>query len=128
MSLYAYGRIPNLKFRDENSSPRLYENRRKKKVPKMNLKQNNSKRTKLIAVVIVAVIASTMMIGFISQNLHNAMALANQPTSKNTQPSPVSINASSTKVINPSKSTDKEFWINTVHLDGMTNIHAANEM
>lgn len=91
----------------------------------MNLKQNNSKRTKLIAVVIVAVIASTMMIGFISQNLHNAMALANQPTSKNTQPSPVSINASSTKVINPSKSTDKEFWINTVHLDGMTNIHAA---
>jgi plastocyanin len=91
----------------------------------MNLKQNNSKRTKLMAVVIVAVIASTMMIGFINQNLHNSMALADQPTSKNTQPSPVSINATSTKVINPSKSTDKEFWINTVHLDGMTNIHAA---
>ena len=26
--------------------------------------------------------------------------------------------------VNPSKSTDKEFWINTVHLDGMTNINA----
>ncbi len=43
-----------------------------------------------IAVVIVAVIVSTLMSGFISQNQHNAMAIANQPTSKNTQPSPVS--------------------------------------
>ena len=89
MSLYAYGRIPNLKFRDEIRLP-VYMKIEEEEVPKMNLKQNNSKRTKLIAVVIVPVIASTMMIGFISQNLHNAMALANQPTSKNTQPSPKS--------------------------------------
>jgi len=28
------------------------------------------------------------------------------------------------KAINPNQSTSKEFWINTVHLDGMTNINA----
>ena len=90
----------------------------------MNLKQNKLRRTNSIAVVIVAVIVSTLMSGFINQNQHNAMAIANQPISKNTQPSPVS-KATSTKVVSPSRSTDKEFWINTVHLDGMTNIHAA---
>jgi plastocyanin len=90
----------------------------------MNLKQNKLRRTNSIAIVIVAVIVSILMSGFISQNQHNAMAIANQPISKNTQPSPVS-KATSTKVVSPSRSTDKEFWINTVHLDGMTNIHAA---
>ena len=45
----------------------------------MNLKQNNLKLTNSIAVVIVAVIVSTLMSGFISQNQHNAMAIANQP-------------------------------------------------
>lgn len=90
----------------------------------MNLKQNKLRRTNSIAVVIVAVIVSTLMSGFISQNQHNAMAIANQPISKNTQLSPVS-KATPTRVVSPSRSTDKEFWINTVHLDGMTNIHAA---
>ena len=27
--------------------------------------------------------------------------------------------------VNPNQSTSKEFWINTVHLDGMTNLNAA---
>ena len=27
------------------------------------------------------------------------------------------------KTVSPNQSTNKEFWINTVHLDGMTNIH-----
>src|SRR3954462_3731067 len=90
----------------------------------MNLKQNKLRRTNSIAIVIVAVIVSILMSGFISQNQHNAMAIANQPISKNTQPSPVS-KATSTKVVSPSRSTDNEFWINTVHLDGMTNLRAA---
>jgi hypothetical protein len=32
--------------------------------------------------------------------------------------------AAAVKAVNPNQSTDKEFWINTVHLDGMTNINA----
>ena len=32
--------------------------------------------------------------------------------------------AAAVKAVNPNKSTDKEFWINTVHFDGMTNINA----
>ena len=28
-------------------------------------------------------------------------------------------------IVNPSQTTNKEFWINTVHLDGATSLHAA---
>src|SRR6478672_10584183 len=32
-------------------------------------------------------------------------------------------NATAFITVNPSQSTDKEFWINTVHFDGNTNVH-----
>jgi hypothetical protein len=33
--------------------------------------------------------------------------------------------ASDPVIVNPSQTTNKEFWINTAHLDGATNLHAA---
>jgi hypothetical protein len=33
--------------------------------------------------------------------------------------------ASDPVIVNPSQTTNKEFWINTVHLDGATSLHAA---
>ena len=38
-----------------------------------------------------------------------------------------STNSTTVVQINPSNSTTKEFWINTVHLDGMTNINAGTK-
>jgi plastocyanin len=62
---------------------------------------------KLMAVAIIAasVVAAAMMIGIgNSQNIQKAMA-------------------QEVKTVSPNQSTNKEFWINTVHFDGMTNIH-----
>ena len=90
-----------------------------------------------MAVVIIAasVVAAAMIIGINnSQNLQKVMAQEVYPVGKNTTetaneyktPSASSSNrtAAAVKAVNPNKSTDKEFWINTVHFDGMTNINA----
>ena len=66
-----------------------------------------SKQTQLIAVAIIAttVLGAAMIIGITnSQNIKKAMA-------------------QEVKTVSPNQSTNKEFWINTVHLDGMTNTH-----
>ena len=66
-----------------------------------------SKQTQLIAVAIIAasVVTAAMIIGTNNgQNLQKAMA-------------------QEVKTVSPNQSTNKEFWINTVHLDGMTNTH-----
>ena len=66
-----------------------------------------TKQTQLIAVAIIAasVVTAAMIIGITnSQNLQKAMA-------------------QEVKTVSPNQSTNKEFWINTVHLDGMTNTH-----
>jgi hypothetical protein len=66
-----------------------------------------SKQTQLIAVTIIAALAvtATTIIGINNgQQLQKAMA-------------------QEVKAVTPNQSTNKEFWINTVHLDGMTNIH-----
>ncbi len=34
-------------------------------------------------------------------------------------------NITAVKAVNANQLTNKEFWINTVHIDGMTNLHAA---
>ena len=65
-----------------------------------------SKQTQLIAVTIIAALAvtATTIIGINNgQQLQKAMA-------------------QEVKAVTPNQSTNKEFWINTVHLDGMTNI------
>ena len=66
-----------------------------------------SKQKQLIAVAIMAalVVTAAMIIGTNNgQNLQKAMA-------------------QEVKTVSPNQSTNKEFWINTVHLDGMTNTH-----
>jgi plastocyanin len=109
---------------------------------KMNRKKIiNSKQPQLMAVAFIAAsLVTAMMIGINnSQNLQKAMAEQDYPpgTSITTEtaneynktPSANSSNSSMTgaviKAVNPDQTTNKEFWINTVHLDGLTNINAA---
>jgi hypothetical protein len=74
----------------------------------MNRKKitTTSKQTQLLAVAIIAALAVTaaMIIG-VSNSQHLQKAMAQE-----------------VKAVTPNQSTNKEFWINTVHLDGMTNI------
>lgn len=103
----------------------------------------NSKQPQSLAVVYIAVsLVTAMMIGINnSQNLQKAMAeeVYSPGTSITTETaneynntvSASSSNSSSmtsgaeVKAVNPDQTTNKEFWINTVHLDGLTNIRAA---
>jgi hypothetical protein len=101
-----------------------------------------SKQTQLIAVAIIAIsaVAAAMIIAINnSQNLQKVMAqevdyppgistTAAQVTNEHNSvaansSSDTSTTASVVKIVDPNQSTNKEFWINTVHLDGMTNIH-----
>jgi plastocyanin len=100
-----------------------------------------SKQTQLMAVAIVAasVITAAMIVGINNgQNLQKVMAQEVYPsgTSKTETSNEYKTAAASTansntnaaaeevKTVSPNQSTNKEFWINTVHLDGMTNINA----
>jgi plastocyanin len=86
----------------------------------MNQK-NTAKQTQLIAVAIIAAsaLAAAMIIDINnSQNLQTAMAQGNSAVASSS-----STTAEMVKIVSPNQSTNKEFWINTVHLDGMTNIH-----
>ncbi len=102
-----------------------------------------SKQTQLIAVAILAasIVAAAAMTGGISngQNLQKAMAQevytpqtgaaaaeANEyKTAVSNGSSSSSMAATTVKAVDPSKSIEKEFWINTVHIDGLTNINAS---
>jgi plastocyanin len=87
----------------------------------MNQKKYTAKQTQLIAVAIIAAsaLAAAMIIDINnSQNLQTAMAQGNSAVASSS-----STTAEMVKIVSPNQSTNKEFWINTVHLDGMTNIH-----
>jgi len=98
-----------------------------------------SKQTQLMAVAIIAasVVAAAMIVGINNngQNLQKVMAQEVYPSGTSTTATTneyktVAASSSTTaaavvKVVNANQSTDKEFWINTVHLDGMTNINAS---
>ncbi len=74
----------------------------------MNNKKNKSKQTWLIAVALMAAISATSVItGVNGEALQKTFAE----------------NVTAFKTVSPNQSTSKEFWINTVHLDGNTNIH-----
>lgn len=74
----------------------------------MNNKKNESKQTWLIAVALMAAISATSVItGINGEALQKTFAE----------------NATAFKTVSPNQSTNKEFWIDTVHLDGNTNIH-----
>ena len=100
----------------------------------------NPKQPQLMAVVfIVASLVTAMMIGINnSQNLQKAMAeegypavtsitteTANEYNKTASASSSSNMTGAVVKAVNPDQTTNKEFWINTVHLDGLTNINAA---
>ena len=94
----------------------------------MNRKKiTTSKQAQLTAVAIIAasvLVVAAMIIGINNgQNLQKVMAQEVYPSGKNTAASS-STTAAAVKAVSPNQSTSKEFWINTVHLDGMTNINA----
>jgi plastocyanin len=92
----------------------------------MNNKKNKSKQTWLIALAILAAILATNVItGTNGQLLQKTFAenylFGTNANATSTSSSPM--NATVFKTVTPNQSTNKEFWINTVHLDGNTNIH-----
>jgi hypothetical protein len=68
------------------------------------------------ATTVIVIISVAMILGIQSQTWHTALA---QTTNRNT-----TTPATNTVVrVTPSQSTNKTFWISTVHLDGTTTIH-----
>jgi plastocyanin len=97
----------------------------------------SSKQKQLIAVAIIAasVITAAMIIDINNgQNLQKAMAQGSTAVAKEeaneyknaavgSSNSTTAASSAAVKAVSPNQSTNKEFWINTVHLDGMTSIH-----
>jgi plastocyanin len=92
----------------------------KKIITKTKTMMKNSS-TIIAAATIIAIVASyAMILGMRSEISQNALAQnygSNGTTAATTANSAVSVN--------PNQSTNKEFWIDTVHFDGMTNLNAA---
>ncbi len=91
----------------------------------MNHKKPKSKQTWLIAVAIMAAIsASSVVSGISSQTLQKTFAENNSATNASSASAyPTTNGATAFETVTPNQSTNKEFWINTVHLDGNTNVH-----
>ena len=95
------------------------------------MKMNNKKTTKIMmkkpsrttiaSATIIAIIALTATILGVLPNQISHNALAQIYGSSGT----TAAATNSIVSVNPNQSTNKEFWINTVHLDGMTNLNAA---
>jgi len=92
----------------------------------MNHKKLKSKQTWLIAVTVIAAISvSSVVTGISGQTLQKTFAENNSTTNTSAASSSSATTAATTfKTVTPNQSTNKEFWINTVHLDGNTNINA----
>jgi plastocyanin len=87
-----------------------------------NKKNNNEKKPSTIitaAAIIIAVVASSIIvIGMQSKILQNALGQSYGSSNGGSAATVNSIAASN----NPNQSTNKEFWIKTVHLDGFANL------
>ncbi|HEX7179799.1 MAG TPA: hypothetical protein VF220_08735 [Nitrososphaeraceae archaeon] len=90
----------------------------------MNQQKIASKQTWLIAVaVMTTVLASCVVTGNSGQILQKTFAENNSTTNASTaSSSSATSDATTFKTVTPNQSTNKEFWINTVHFDGNTNI------
>ncbi len=85
----------------------------------MNEDKTSSKPSFTIsaAIIVVVIISAAMIFGIQSQTWHTALA----QSAKNNTTTP----ATNTAVtVTPSQSTNKTFWISTVHLDGTTSLQA----
>ena len=92
----------------------------------MNHKKLKSKQTWLIAVAVMAAIsASSVVTGISGQTLHKTFAenYSAATSASVTSASSGKNDATTFKTVVPNQSRNKEFWINTVHLDGNTNIN-----
>src|SRR5829696_1778147 len=89
----------------------------------MNHKKVSLKHTWLIALTVVAAILATVVLTQISEQTLQK-TFAENYSSKTTTTMPSTSNVTTFKIIVPNQTTNKEFWINTVHFDGMTNINA----
>jgi plastocyanin len=85
-------------------------------------RKTKTKTTKAIiaAATIMAVVASATMFGIQTQMSQYALA-----QTYGTAAAASAGSASNPVIVDPSQTTNKEFWINTVHLDGATSLHAA---
>ncbi len=95
-------------------------------------------KTAMIAVVIIDMLSSTMLGGINIQTLQYVIGQTNNSSAMgaaaaadgyiNTNAAATSAslatNTTSNILVNPSKSVDKEFWINTIHFDGNSNLNA----
>ncbi len=105
------------------------------KIKKTNSKTKTKTTTTMIAILTIAMIYGVTLGSVSIQNSQQYVKgqASNEPKlesaneyknpSSNVVASPTS-NTSSMVLVNPSNSTTKEFWINTVHFDGLTNINA----
>ncbi len=78
-------------------------------------------------VIVATILSSLILIGTSGQSIQQVKGQTQLQTDSNSDyKNNLTKPANSTVVIqiNPSNSTTKEFWINTVHFDGMTNINA----
>jgi hypothetical protein len=92
-----------------------------KKTTKKIMKKPST-RTTIASATIIAIVASAAMILGVLQSQTSPSALAQSYGNNGTT---AATTANSIVSVNPNQSTNKEFWINTVHLDGMTNLNAA---
>ena len=86
---------------------------------------NNEKKTKpsiIIATTTVAIVivCTAMILGVQIQISHNVLA---QSAKSNATTATTTTAENTVVTVTPSQSTNKTFWISTVHLDGATTIH-----
>lgn len=95
------------------------------KKSKIRTTPKKSSAAVIAAATILAVVASAAIILGIQTQISQHVLAQGYSGSGMTAPGSASTNTTNTVTVSPSKTTDKEFWINTVHLDGITSLHAA---
>jgi hypothetical protein len=116
--------------------PSLNENQIIKQIRKMNIKTNSkTTKTTMIAIVTIAMISGAILSSISMQNLQQyakgqtdneskAKSADEYKSTYSATNNSTGSNDTSAILVNPAKSNNKEFWINTVHYDGLTNINA----
>lgn len=90
----------------------------------MGKEHPTTRATKAAAPTIAIVACTALILGMQNQISHYALGEVGYGSNGTTMGVGGAI-TNSVVSVNPNQSTSKEFWINTVHLDGMTNLNAA---